>query len=150
MAAGLSISEGFPTRLANAIVPVIDVNPKAYKVANIIRSVANSTSGATTVYTTPTDRDFYLTNAYVSYMANATSDDVGVTLQSTAQGELAGIIGIRKLALTAHSNNSEVVYPTPLKLDRGVAIVFSTTFSVGAVTREAGITGYTIEPFENA
>lgn len=50
--ARLSISEGFPQRLAEAIVPVMEVNPKQLRICNIVKSASaiNATSG--TIYTT--------------------------------------------------------------------------------------------------
>jgi len=64
--AGLSELTGYPRQIAESFLPVIEVNKK------FVNVVASTTAIApTTLYTTPTGKDFYLTNAWVQVSSAA-------------------------------------------------------------------------------
>ena len=60
-AAGLSISDGFPQRIADAVIPTIEVNPENFRIANVVENNNTGTTGSFTIYTTPSNKSFYLT-----------------------------------------------------------------------------------------
>jgi len=115
--------------------------------ANIVRRVGSTTTGSATVYTTPADKDFYLTGIQVSFIKNATCDVASGPLRYTAtvEGVSQGIISLALLTLTAQDQNAFVSFETPIKVDRNTAITTSNTFTAGAFVRECCITGYTVE-----
>jgi len=148
-AAGLSISEGFPQGLANQIVPVIELNPKLFRLTNVLRDAASVSTGSTTIFTTSSDKDFFLTNVSLTTEANATADSVFTKMEVIQDGVTRVIALIRKLSLTAHSSSLVLQFNNPLKVDRGTAITITQSFTVGASTTGGLIAGFEVEPFES-
>jgi hypothetical protein len=141
-------TDSIPSQLAEKVVPVMEVNPKLLKSCNIIRHVNNAASGSNTIYTTPTDRDFYLVTAWLSYTKNVTCDITTGAVAITAQAEEGSaftILGLANFTLAVESDSGQISFPTPVKLKRGTAITMSGTFTAGAMSRSGGITGYTID-----
>lgn len=143
--AGIQISiDDVPQELARKIVPVLISNP--LRIANVIKSSNRSVTGLGTVFITPTDKDFYLTNAWVSFDCNATADSTSYFITATnSEGLLINLGILNKQTLTARNGELVLSYPTPLLLSRGTAINISQTFSVGASSIAGGISGYTVE-----
>ena len=115
-------------------VAVINIRPRA----NIVKSVGTST----TIYTTPTDKDFYLCSAYMSVIKDAAATGSAATLTATVDGVSVSIMACASITLTAHQFSEYLVLDTPIKVDRGTAIAVSA--SNWSASR-SGITGYTVE-----
>ena len=136
-----------PSQLAEKVVPVMEVNPKLLRVCYVVGGRNDSTTGLKTVYTTPSDRDFYLTSIHLSLIANAACDIAtgGVNVTATVGGASKMIIGIPIITLTAQSGNQAITFDTPIKIDRNVAITVSGTFTAGVLVRTCTITGYFVD-----
>lgn len=144
---GLRLDPGkdrIPNEVLDNIQAVFVANPQP--IGNIVRSASRTGTGTTAIFTTPTDKDFFLTSAYVGYMADVTADTVAYEFETTVNGVVIDIIILRKLSLTAADQIISNSYPVPIKIDRGVAINLRQTFTVGASTVYAGITGCVVEP----
>jgi hypothetical protein len=137
--AGLGLSEltGYPRKVADAIIPVLPVNKKY---CNVVRSTL--LIAPTTLYTTPTNKDFYLCSAYVN-ISDMNGTGVRI-LTATIDNEAQVILQVQTVSDDAVngsscSNSINPVYP--IKIDRGTNIVASGTGvdTYGAV----GIIGYT-------
>ena len=131
-----------PTQLAEKIVPVLIANPK-----RIIQEIAAATSTGT-MMTTPTDRDFYLTNVQVSaasFEQDATKDtSVGITLPNGNTIAIA-YIWLRTGAAASESNDSASLslnFNIPIKIKRGTNITFTNT----STTAIGIIYGYSTAP----
>lgn len=122
-------------------VAVIDISPYA----NVVRNILGTSTGTGTLYTTPTDKDFYLTSVQISVQANAACDSTFAVIRCTIEGIIRNVIGIAKLTLTATSEAVSITFTTPVKIDRGTAIQTNNTFTAGSQTISAQITGYTVE-----
>jgi len=152
-AAGLTAGDGIPTRLAESVVPVIDINPSHARVCDIVILTAPSSSGNATIYTTPSDKDFYLVSASLGVIKDATCNDatgnassIVITVNSVQQS----LLQIAGITATAQMENFSSFFPVPIKIDRNTAIVLSgATFTLGVKVRSAGLVGYTVEPFES-
>jgi len=147
LAGGLGILET-PKSLSNQVVPVFNVNPKDYRVINVIKDVASVTTGDSTVYTTPADKDFFLSSYILSTQADVTADSTFVKLQIIQDGTAKIIALMRKLTLTTFSGVVSMNLMNPIKVDRGTAITITQTFTVGASTVGAVICGYELDTFE--
>ena len=146
---GNAVSNLAPTQLANQVIPVIDVNPKALRRSNIARTA--STSGAsTTIYTTPADKDFFLVGANFSFIKDATSDiatNAALQLRCIIDGLTTAILNHAVITLTAQSGNISISFPFPLKIDRNTAIsLFRASTTAGVTVIAGSIVGYTVEP----
>jgi len=144
--AKLSISEGFPQELTGQALPVMDMTPNFHRFANIVRSVQATTSGTSTLYTTPTDKDFYLTAASLNYEKDVVNDSLLVYLSVVIDGATNNVLRIGKLGTTASKGESSIALSPPIKLDRGSQILIGGSFTAGALNKSGSIIGYTVEP----
>lgn len=129
--------------------PSIETNPLAVNVSNIVRGSTSSTSGLITVYTTPTDRDFYLTGITSSFIKDSTCDSStgAYTITITPEGDSSKFLyAFPIITLTAQNQSLSNTYPFPIKLSRNSSIIFGGTFTVGVCVRNIGITGFTLDP----
>jgi len=135
--------ENIENEVSPFIQPVISV--EAY--TNVIATGGNAATAAVTIYTTPTDKDFFLHSVHISYEKNATADNTEIYVSATLANKLTAVnlIDIATLSLTASRDTQVIVFPKPLLLARGVGIGLYGTFSVGALIKTAQITGFTEE-----
>jgi len=123
------------SEVADLIQPTIEIKPNL----NIVR---NSDG---TIYTTPSDKDFYLTAAEIATAHAATDTGTDANILATIQGSAN-----QRLVVIKELNNPGVpstqtaimYFNPPLKIDRGTAIIISATNFTGA---RGCINGYTRE-----
>ena len=133
-----------PVDLVPTIQPVLEVTP--VEDIDVISSQSIIATGNITLFTTPTDRDFYLTHAALSNQSDATADNTLISLVVTlATGVGDELIRMDKLTLTAFSNTIALAFPRPIKLKMGSTISFGSTFGVGASSTSATITGFLVD-----
>lgn len=133
-----------PKALAEKIQLVYGVNPT--RIINVMERAEVSATGTTAIFTTPTDRDFFLTAYYFNCSATAAADNTVYTLAFSPEGKASESVRFPKLTLTAGNERIVMNYNPPIKLERGTTITMGTTFTVGAVVRQATIFGYTTDP----
>jgi len=142
-----STVEKLPTELVPTIQPVLISNPK--RTIDIVRSSTRSTTGSSTLFTTPTKsskRRFFLTNAVLSGMADATADNVGYNIEvQLASGEVKNILVLGKLTTTAFTGTQEIVLNTPLELAPNSDIKLASGFTAGTSISSGIICGYLVE-----
>lgn len=135
-------TEDVPTQLASKVVPVLVSNPPI--VANVLESAMRNTTGSVTVYTTPTDKDFFLTSAYLGFVCDATCDGTLYFLKVSPKGQAStSLISIRKATTTADRDFQPFAFPIPLQLEKGTNITVTCTFTAGTTSFDGGIVGYT-------
>jgi hypothetical protein len=133
--------DALPSELNDTIVPVFDVRPPA----NIIRTAsAVNTGAAQTLYTTPTDQDFFLTNALIGVIKDVTATSTNSQLKVTIDGVARTILNIPGLTLTVQNQSVPMAYPNPIKVDRGTNITLENSTGVGNVTSTAAVVGFLI------
>jgi hypothetical protein len=140
---GLQSANGVPTQLSNQVVPVVNITPR--QISNVAIGGTNSGTGAVTLYTTPVDRDFYLTSASVGYAKSAACDmgDGFIYLKVYIRGLQVNVCIAPAMALTAEKNNVAISYTAPLKLDRNSTITIAAqSFTAGALLRMGTFTGF--------
>jgi hypothetical protein len=108
-----------PNKLADTIQPVINVDKTPY--CDIV--VANSGTG--TLYTTPTDKDFYLTALSITStsqnQSSTNTDSISVTLESGISGVIARCFTASGAA-SETTNSTNICFTNPIKIKRGTAI----------------------------
>jgi len=140
--------DGIPSELAEKVVPVMEVNPKLLRLNNIVESTFQATNGSVTLFTTPVDRDFFLTSVSIALVKDVACDlasgaiALSVTLPS---GIVKSLIRLPVLALTAQSSELSLSFSQPIPLGKGSPIAISGTFTAGALSRSGSITGFTID-----
>jgi hypothetical protein len=119
----------------------MEVNPKLLRVCNVIKQAS-----AGTVYTTPTNKSFYLTYAQLSGGATGADNfdaQLNVTMPEQAAAVLMMIRAVGLLAATANANSAAVFNP-PILLKRG-SIINITNADTAFTKTSCSIAGYTVE-----
>jgi len=116
------------------IQPVIAIAP----VAGIIKSGASGT-----IFTTPADKDFYLTGLSASFSKAAGDTGTSLTLTGFVDGVSVPLIRLAGVTLTVERDSVVADFTYPIKIDRNTAIASgaSGTFTASAFC----IRGYTEE-----
>lgn len=137
---GNSVSNVAPNNVSGVVTPVFDINPKSFRVTNIVRRSTVST----TLYTTPTDRDFYLFGYYLDLAHNIAAQSGNITITCTPKGGPQIVIGSLSYATTAlidrDSKNSFVWFEKPILLERNTTI-FTDSTGTAAIGRQYVIFG---------
>lgn len=133
-----------PRELGKQILPVFNVN--ANKIINVVERTSSASSGTSTIMTTDLNRDFFLTDVWVSGTADVTADNVSYVLAFTPRGKASISVRLLKQTTTAGDHQLHLDFNFPLLLDRGSVITIASAFTVGASTREATAFGFTTDP----
>jgi len=144
---GQDIQRIFKTKGENivAIADIVQPTKEIQTRINILKRVSYTTSGTSSVYTTPTDKDFYLCFAEISFLSDVLNDTLLVQLSVILDGESLVLAELRKVSLAIAANQLYIVFNQPLKLDKGTAINILGTYTAGALTKSAIIGGYTTD-----
>ncbi len=124
-------------------IPVIEVGIKRTKNA-IIKEAHSSLSGATTIYTTPADMDFYLCSISMSIVKNAACDAATgyIGVYGTINGQTQYLLTSVWITLTAERIDINITFPHSIKIDRNTSIRLGGVFAAGVMERTACITGF--------
>lgn len=134
-----------PNQLASKVVPVLIANPE--RIVNVIKNYNKANTGASTMYTTPTDKDFYLTDVWLSGSADVLYDGTSARITAIAEGAVAvDVLSHKNQTLTIFQNvfHNRPFNP-PVKLERGSVIAVVLSFAAGTPFYTAGFSGYTVD-----
>lgn len=123
------------------IVAVIPITPKA----NIVRGDSAVNTATITPYTTPTDKDFYLTSIQFSIIKDVTNQATYYRINGTIEGVSKRIAQIQCITLTPQYSNGHITFNPPIKLDRGTNVQGVVDSAVANVSISLSLTGYTVE-----
>jgi len=112
-----------PKKLATSIVPVIDINPKHSWFTNVQNSgFSTAANTTTTIYTTPTTSDFFLTGFTLALSADATSTLTAAAIKYYNENNKEIVLAyLSKPSVIADSQTLSLSFP-PLKIARGTNI----------------------------
>lgn len=133
------IQDHIPDSVMPSIQPVVEADKK---VCNIVRGTTGTGTTAT-IYTTPSDQDFYLTSATLSWSKDATATAVSCNISATISNTTQVIINLAGLTLTAEQNSNTIVLDPPIKIDRNTAITLNNGTNVANIRSAGTIIGYT-------
>jgi hypothetical protein len=132
-------------KILDTIQPTLELNPRITRRCEIVRGASRTTSGTSTIYTTPSDTDFYLTGISLNAAADVASDTVNFYASIVILGATRVIIELRKITLTAYAGSSCFTFPFPIKVDRNSSITFTINSTVGSSSLACSIVGYVDE-----
>lgn len=126
------------------IQPTIELLRKSNIQANITLTSSSASSG---IYTTPADKDFYLTSCDLSFIKDAACDiNSGAFFIRIYVDGTPRYIGIARLTLTAQHSVLSHDFQVPIKIDRNTTLtLIAGTFTAGSCISNATIIGYTVE-----
>lgn len=140
------LSDIIPSQLADKVVPTMEVNPKFFRRTNIIKRAAATNATAATIYTTPADKEFFLTGASLSVIKDATSTSTSTYIQSTdSNGMTFEILDIPSITLTPQSETISVTLANPILLKKGQSITVNNSTNVANINTQAVIYGYLVD-----
>lgn len=128
------------------VIPVVDVTPWNNKSADIVRFNVATNSTTSTIYTTPSNQDFYLTGAVLSTIKDATATSTNSGLNVVINGQTLALLSISSLTLTAQNQTVSLSLSVPVKIDRGTNITVTNGTNVANVTSRGNIVGFVINP----
>lgn len=137
-------SDILPTTMTNQVVPVIDVNPKHARVVQICKTASITNQSSATVYTTPTDKDFYITALALGLIKDATATTIYVNIKAYVDGVNSDIITLPCITLTAQNIGTSLALTTPIKVDKNTAITLNSFSNNANITAYANVHGYEI------
>jgi hypothetical protein len=133
--------EQVPTQLADKVVPVMEVNPKLFRRINISASI----TADGTVYTTPSNKEFYLTNISLSASNKTASQDSLCTMTVTPKGYPATVVCYTNFSTSALNDvgdgNMNVNFNVPMLLEKSTNLVLAST---NCSYRRCFIAGYEV------
>jgi hypothetical protein len=141
---GNAVSNIAPTQLANQVIPVLDVNPKNFRIINVIKG--NSAAG--TLYTTPTDQDFFLCALTLSASNKTASQDTIASITCFPKGETTARTLIQvnfstSALIDVNHDSLSLTFEQPILLERGSIISLTAT---NAQTYRGVAFGYVVDP----
>jgi len=136
-------SDHAPSEISNFIQPIVDVTPNNNRIVNIYKELdVTNTSG--TIYTTPTDKDFYLTSCSLSFIKNAGNLSAKVYIAYISASPIYLNI-ISTLSGTADRANNTITFNTPLLLPRGAALSLASDDATASINISGLVFGYTVD-----
>ncbi len=133
-----------PRQISKEIGLVYTVNPMP---DGIVKSSSTANTGTRIIFTTPTDRDFFMTSSFLGYTCDATCDSITYSLNILPKGRaLANVVILSKQTLTTTTENTNFVFPNPILLERGSNINMIQTFSAGTSVINGSISGFEKDP----
>jgi len=137
-----------PRDISNSIQPVIEVGKNIDQ--HFSKSASQATTGTITIFTTPSDKDFFMTCCNFSFAKDSTCD-IGtgvIDFLCVINGATVRPLRSAVITTTAERGNLETSFSTPIKLDRNSVISLTGTFTVGVMARVASINGFTVDTLE--
>lgn len=131
--------EKIPTAL-----PVVEVGLKGSKCAHIVRGIDSNNSTATTIYTTPTDQDFYLTFASLVFKSATTGQATLIRLKVVIDSVDRYLLGLPNFTATGTTSPANIFNAGnhPIKVDRGTTIQILADVADAEDRVYASIAGY--------
>ena len=139
----VSVSEGIPNQLSNIISPVLVVNPQ--RVVTFLGDMSTSSTGTHILYASSATKETYVTGVWLAVADDATSDSGRSRIVVTVNGVAHDLLSSRKLTTTATSSTQEMVYPVPIKIDKGSNVNLMLSFTAGVEVVAAGVVGYEVD-----
>jgi len=130
-------SDGQIDKVNKIVIPTVQIAPYI--------DVVRGGTGAGTVYTTPTNKDFYLTALTLSFVKDVTAVATYVNIYTTIGGVASVIMAIPSTTLTVDSAQLSLSLPVAIKVDRGAAITIGASSATANITARASIIGYTVD-----
>ena len=140
---GMNYEDKVPRKVEQYIRLGIDISPLgSSRYCDIIKSGQARNATTATIYTTPTDKDFYLTTALLSVIKDVTSTSTASDIAVTIGGVVVKLIVISEITLTAQTETIPQSYSFPLKIDRGTNIIIENSTNVAEINARGSITGF--------
>lgn len=127
-----------PNQTPNQIVPVVEVG---LALTDEAYATTSSSTGTFTLYTTPANKDCYLTFAQLQFQKDATCDTtfVGISVVPKTGATSIRLVGQNFNLTGSWGSTQNITFPKPILLKRGSIVAFEGSFTTGALVRSASV-----------
>ena len=136
--------ESIPNQLENKVIPVMEVNPKLLRRINIVKTATANAATSATIYTTPTDQDFYLVSLTLSMIKDSSATSVESSITAIIDGATIKVASIVGITLTAQNDSISLTFPFPMKIDKNTSIYVTNSTNTAVIKSLACIHGYLV------
>lgn len=112
---------------------------------HIVRNLFSTNGGDADVYTTPSDKDFYLTHVSIVGEKDAASTCTQMVVRFTEDGTTRNVIALAFLSLTARFYAHQATFDTPVRIPKNTALRLVHTGGGATQNTHVTIMGYTRE-----
>jgi hypothetical protein len=140
--------DAVPGKFEDRVIPVCEVNPKILTNLKMKAGLLNNGTTAT-LYTTPTNQDYYLCAVELSTIKDVTSTSLFSAINVIIDGVATAVATIAGFSLTPQSEIVNLSFNNPIKVDRGTAITITNSTNVGNITSRGIIFGFVDENSTN-
>jgi len=134
-----------PSELADKVVPVMEVNPKLLRRADLFLTTSSVISGSLNVSSgSSTNRRAFITSGVLSIVKDAACDIATGVVNLVAVSALTGatIYLTRVCVLTLTAERIDIVFEFPVPVEIAGAISLSGTFTLGSCARTFAVNGF--------
>jgi len=129
------------SELLDYITPTIEIK----RFCNICRNNLLNNSTSVTIYTTPADKDFYMTSAQLAWIKDVTSTAITMGMTIVIESSTRYVFEIPGISLTPDVGCVSNSFYIPIKCDRNTNIELISNTNVANVRIMGTIQGYTVE-----
>lgn len=133
--------ENFSTEMPSYITPVYQITKKADLIK--LNQLTNATSS--TIFTSASDKDTYISALALSYAKDAANTATYCRIAGTVEGVSVIMHQIALLPSTAGTGGFSITLPYPIKVDRGTAVQVLADNGTAVIRVSAIVNGYTVE-----
>ena len=131
--------------ISSEVSPIIQPTIEIKRHCNICKAIAATNNTSATIYTTPTDKDFYLVGASLSVIKDVTGVSNNSKINIIVDGISVAILSISSITLTPQYDSMTNSWSNPIKCDRGTVITVTNSSATANCRSDATIQGYTVE-----
>jgi hypothetical protein len=142
---GNSVSNIAPTKIADTVQPVININPKDYRKTNLLKQTTKTNTGTSAIFTTDAIKETYITGVLLSWMSTVASDSTTAHVTCVQDGGIVYLQRLAKLTLTATTKDMFISFMNPVKVDKNTNVNLTLGFTVGAENAQTCVYGYTVD-----
>jgi len=135
-------SDKIPQYIQDNVQPVVEITPKITDV--VVAGSANVTT-STVIYSTPSDKDFYLTFLEISVTKDAVNDNLWTYAGVKLGGLERAFCSLQFQTTTAGSAALIHDFGHPVKVDRGTDIRVIGSFAAGNMVKRLTVGGFILE-----
>ena len=136
--------DGIPQNFQDIVIPVVDVNPKHSRRCDICRCVTATNFTSVNLLTIDPNKEFFLTNATLSYIKDVTSVATVIQISAVIEGVVSQILRLPSLTLTAGTGQIGMSFPIPVRIDRGTTMTIESDSAVANLKAVATLQGFTV------
>lgn len=105
-------------------------------------------TGPLTSFTTPINKDFFLTNVTASFIKDATCDSAtgAYDVSIVVNGRVTSILSFPIITLLAQEGVRILYFNPSILIDRNTSIILNGVFTVGVCVRTLDVQGFTRDP----